>query len=474
MLCVKGGVGMSGDNLCQAPVFGAQVEVAELNGMRARLVSSQAPAHHVDQVTGKLVDLWEVVFADNNVLAAVERVKANKGAPGVDGVEVDDLDRFMAIHWSAARARLDAGCYVPSPARQVLIPKSAGGTRRLGIPTVLDRVIQQAISQVLSPILDRGFAPTSFGFRPERSAHDGLRAARTALDAGFVWVVEVDLSKYFDSVNHDMLMARVARVVDDKRLLKLIRAYLKAGVLADGVVMSTGEGTPQGSPLSPLLSNVMLDDFDWWQFNKGVRSVRYADDIRVFARSKRSAERAFEQASKYLEKTLKLKVNRDKSSIRPGGKAQFLGMGFYKTKHGFRFSLTSSTKQRFCARLKELTGRSWSVEMSYRVDKINQYVRGWLGYFWIAECRTFLRDVDQHVRRRLRQVCWKQWKRVRTRFRRLIGLGVDRGKAYEWANTSRSYWRISGSWVLTTTLTNQYWIDQGLGSCVAFYDRKRL
>ncbi|WJY94852.1 Group II intron-encoded protein LtrA [Corynebacterium felinum] len=423
--------------------------------------------------TGAGADLWNQVFSGGNLRTALERVKTNKGAAGVDGVGVEDIDVYLREHWSGIRERLDAGTYKPLPVREVMILKPSGGWRMLGVPTVVDRVICQAIAQVLTPIFDVGFVPVSFGFRPQRSAHMALKTARGFLNEGYVWVVEVDLSKYFDTVNHDMLMSRVARKVDDKRVLKLIRAYLNAGIMADGVVRCSDAGTPQGSPLSPLLSNIMLDDFDHYLASKGTKFVRYADDIRVFVRSKRAAQRALAQSGKFLEGKLKLRVNQEKSTICHAIKAELLGYGFYLVRGDqYRFRLTKATKMRVLARVKELTARSWSVSMEYRIDRLNKYLRGWLGYFALADAKVFLNRLDEHLRRRLRMCVWKQWKRIRTRIRNLCRLGVDKQKAYEWANTSKSYWRIAGSWVLTTTLTNAYWNDQNLVSAVAYWNYK--
>lgn len=424
--------------------------------------------------TGANADLWNHVFSGGNLRTALERVKANKGAAGVDGVGVDQIDAYLSKHWAGIRKRLDAGTYKPLPVREVMIPKPSGGQRMLGVPTVVDRVICQAIAQVLTPIFDRGFVSVSFGFRPNRSAHMALRTARGFINDGYVWVVEVDLSKYFDTVNHDMLMSRVARKVKDKRVLKLVRAYLNAGIMADGVVRHSGEGTPQGSPLSPLLSNIMLDDYDHHLQAKGTRFVRYADDIRVFVRSERAAQRALAQSTKFLEGKLKLRVNQEKSTIAHARSAQLLGYGFYAARGGrYRFRLTTATKQRVHTKVKQLTARSWSVSMEYRIDRINSYLRGWLGYFALADMKKFLSLLDAHLRRRLRMCLWKQWKRVRTKIRNLRALGVDWHKAYEWGNSSKSYWRISGSWVLSTTLNNAYWEKQKLVSTVRYWDWKR-
>lgn len=455
---------MRRDEGCQPPV-GGHTGGVRVNPKRTQCVSSGVSADSGEVSTGMHVDLWNQVFSDSNVRDAVQRVRENRGAAGVDGMSVDQALDYLSVHWDRIRESLDAGTYKPAPVREVIIPKPDGGKRMLGVPTVVDRLICQAIAQVLTPIFDAGFSPMSYGFRPKRSAHMALKTARRFINEGYVWVVEVDLSKYFDTVNHDMLMSRVARKVDDKRVLKLIRAYLNAGIMSGGVVRYQEEGTAQGSPLSPLLSNIMLDDFDHHLMSKGVRFVRYADDIRVFVRSERAAQRAFEQSRKFLEGRLHLWVNEGKSSIRPAYQAEMLGYGFYYARDGeYRFRLTTRSKKRLREKLKALTSRSWSVSMDHRIRKINQFVSGWSGYFALADAKGFLDAEDAHLRRRLRMCVWKQWKRVRTRLRMLRSFGVDDYQAWMWANTSKSYWRIAGSWILSTTLTNQWWSARGLRS----------
>ena len=344
----------------------------------------------------------------------------------------------------------------------------------LGVPSVLDRLIQQALAQVLSPIFDEGFVSVSYGFRPGKSAHEAVVVARTVIEQGYRWVVEVDLDAFFDRVNHDVLMARVARKVKDKRVLKLIRKYLTAGIMAQGVRRETSEGTPQGSPLSPLLSNIMLDDFDQEFFSRGHRFVRYADDIRVFVKSKRAAERVLDQATKVLEQRLKLKVNRQKSVINPANVATLLGFGFYFVK-GSKVGIRVAPKAwlRMKRRIRDLTSRRWSVSMGYRIGELNKYVRGWMGYFRLAMTNKRFSNLDQWFRRRLRQIRWKEWKRPRTRVANLRRLGIVKDTAYQWGNSSRAYWRVAGSPILKRALPNSYWEDLGVLFFRRAWDRFR-
>lgn len=406
--------------------------------------------------------LWEQVFAPANLVVALERVERNRGAAGVDGMTTQELRGWCREQWAQVRVALDAGTYRPSPVRQVMIPKPDGGQRKLGVPTVLDRLIQQAVAQVLVPVFDPGFVPVSYGFRPGKSAHDAVKVARLVIEQGYRWVVEVDLDAFFDRVHHDVLMARVARKVKDKRLLKLIRRYLEAGIMADGVRQSVAEGTPQGSPLSPLLSNIMLDDFDQEFWARGHRFVRYADDIRVFVKSKRAAERVLEQSTTWLEQRLKLRVNRAKSSINPATTAVLLGFGFFFTTSGVRVRVAPKAWQRMKTRIRVLTSRRWSVAMEHRIRRLNRYIRGWMGYFRLADTPRKFRDLDEWFRRRMRQIRWKEWKRPRTRVANLRALDIRADLAWQWGMSSRGYWRIAGSPVLQRALPNLYWEQSGL------------
>ena len=407
--------------------------------------------------------LWEEVFSRENLLAALKRVERNAGAPGGDGMSAAQLRDWCRDHWDQTRDALDSGAYRPAPVRQVSIPKPDGGVRVLGVPTVLERLIQQAIAQVLSPIFEEGFSEFSFGFRPGRSAHDAVRTAQTFVEQGYRWVIEVDLDSFFDRVHHDKLMHRVARVVKDKRVLRLIRRYLTAGVMADGIRQTVAEGTPQGSPLSPLLSNIMLHDFDQVLEDRGHRFVRYADDIRIFVRSKRAAERVLSQATKVLEGRLKMRVNQQKSTINPATVATLLGFGFFFLAGGkVGIRVGPKSLKRLKQRIRELTSRRWSISMGERITRLNRFVRGWMGYFGVAATPRVFRALDEWFRRRMRQIRWKEWKRPGTRRRNLRRLGVAPSQAYQWSYSSRGYWRVAGSPILSRALPNEYWSELGL------------
>ena len=424
-------------------------------------------AAHPAKATG----LWEQFLSRQNLAEALKRVERNAGAAGIDGMSAKELRPWLFDHWGQVRSGLDAGACRPQPVRRVMIPKPAGGQRMLGVPTVVDRLICQAIAQVLTPVFDPYFHPHSFGFRPGRSAHQAVERARQFIDGGAVWCVDFDLDAFFDRVGHDVLMARVARRIDDKRLLRLIRLYLSAGIMSEGVVTTSVEGIPQGSPLSPLLSNVMLDDLDWELEKRGLSFVRYADDGRIYVRSRRAGERVMVSITQFIEQRLKLKVNVQKSVVGRATTRPFLGFAFLSRRGKITIRIDPKALKRAKDRLRDLTRRTWGVSMQRRIIEINRFTVGWTAYFGLTDHPRALRDLDEWLRRRLRQVRWKEWKRRSARHRNLIALGAPPHKAHEWASPQVSYWRMAGSPPLQQTLTNAYWVSQGLRTFTDNYHR---
>ncbi|MFY9487643.1 MAG: group II intron reverse transcriptase/maturase [Solirubrobacterales bacterium] len=418
-------------------------------------------------------DLWEELLSRENLARALKRVEQNAGAPGIDGMSTNDLRQWLHRHWPDVRARLNAGTHRPEPVRRVTIPKPAGGSRGLGVPTALDRLIQQAILQVLTPVFDPHFSAASFGFRPGRSAHDAVLAARRHIAKGAGWVVDLDLDSFFDRVNHDALMARIARRVSDKQVLRLIRQSLIAGVVVDEVKQLSEEGTPQGSPLSPLLANIMLDDLDGMLEGRGHKFVRYADDVMIYVNSKRAAGRVMDSTTQFVEGRLRLKVNRSKSAVAPATRRTFLGFGFFRRKGEVKLRIDPKARKRAEARIRKLTSRKWGVSMRWRIREINKFTVGWTAYFSLADTPTPFIALDSWLRRRLRQVRWKEWKRWRTRRRNLRALGIPEEKAHQWALSRKGYWRIAGTAVLQRALPNDYWDQLGLKGFVNPYRRFR-
>jgi RNA-directed DNA polymerase len=401
----------------------------------------------------------ERVVSRDNMLRAWKRVKANHGAAGIDGMTVEEFPAFVRAHWATVRQSLLDGSYRPSPVRRVTIPKPGGrGERLLGIPTVLDRVIQQAILQVLSPIFDPGFSESSFGFRPRRSAHGALRQVQRFVTDGYRVAVDLDLEKFFDNVLPDVLMPRVARKVSDRDLLRLIGRYLRAGVMVGETLQPTERGTPQGSPLSPLLANVLLDDLDKELERRGLRFARYADDLLVLVRSFRAAERVKASITRHLTRVLRLVVNEQKSRIVRINDCTFLGFTFRGTK--LRWSDEAFAD--FRHRLRRLTGRSWGVSMAYRLEKLGRYLRGWMNYFGISQYYRPIPELDHWLRRRIRMCYWKQWRRPRTRIRHLLALGTSTKHAILTGLSRKSYWHLSKTLATQTGMTNQWLAEQGL------------
>lgn len=415
----------------------------------------------------------ENVLSRANMLSALERVEANKGSHGVDGMSVKTLRRHLQQNWETIRESIRNGTYEPSPVRRVEIPKPNGGTRQLGIPTVTDRLIQQAITQVLTPVFDPTFSEHSYGFRPQRRGHDAVRKARTFMQEGYRIVVDIDLEKFFDRVHHDRLMARLAEEITDKTLLKLIRKYLQSGVMVDGLVKPTLEGAPQGGPLSPILSNIVLDELDKELEKRNLRFVRYADDCNIYVKTWKAGQRVKESVTQFIEKKLKLKVNQTKSAVDRPWKRKFLGFTLSWDKTYPKVKISKPSLQRVKAKIKEITSRKSPIPMEMRIKKLNQYLTGWCGYYALVDTAVIFKELDEWTRRRLRMCVWKQWKLPRTKVKKLTALGVSRAKAREWGNTRKKHWRIACSPILHTTLNNQYWSSNGLKSLTDRYNSLR-
>ena len=405
--------------------------------------------------------LMEEVCERENCRQALARVKANKGSAGMDGMTVQQLPEYLKQHWPVIREQLLSGTYKPQPVKRVEIPKPDGGVRKLGIPTVLDRFIQQAVMQVLQGGWDRTFSEHSYGFRPGRSAHQAVEQAQKYIAEGCRWVVDLDLEKFFDRVNHDRLMAKIAERVGDKRMRKLIRAFLTAGVLEDGLVNPVDEGTPQGGPLSPLLSNIVLDEFDRELEQRGLRFARYADDSNIYVRSKRAGERVMESLTRFIATKLKLKVNQQKSAVARPWERKFLGFSF--TNAGIpKRRIAPQAVDRFKEKIRELTRRNKGVSIERMAEKLTRYLRGWKGYFGKCQTPSVLEGLDQWIRRRLRSAIWRQWRLGSTKFARLRQRGVSKDLAAQTAGSAHGPWRIADSPGLHIALPNAYFDSLGI------------
>jgi RNA-directed DNA polymerase len=415
--------------------------------------SSESPAD---------IEHWmEAICRRENLWKVLKQVQANKGSPGIDGMTVGKLPGHLAKHWPAIREQLLQGTYQPQPVKRVEIPKPDGGVRKLGIPTVLDRFIQQAVMQVLQGQWDRTFSQHSYGFRPGRSAHQAVAAAQQHVADGYRWVVDIDLEKFFDRVNHDRLMASVAKRVEDKRLLRLIGAFLNAGVMENGLVSPTDEGTPQGGPLSPLLSNLVLDELDRELGKRGHRFVRYADDCNIYVQSERAGQRVMESVERFIAKKLKLKVNAAKSAVARPWERKFLGFTFTVNRQPKR-RVAPKALARFARRVRELTRRTRGISVQAMVKQLATYLRGWGGYFGFCQTPSVLANLNSWIHRRLRCVQWKQWKRGKRRFAELVRRGVGRFSAAVTAGAPHGPWRISRCPALNHAMPDAFWGQLGL------------
>jgi RNA-directed DNA polymerase len=417
--------------------------------------------------------LMEAIVEPGNMLRALRRVLKNKGGPGVDGMTVDQLADHLRQAWPRMKQDLLEGQYRPQPVRPKEIPKADGSMRLLGIPTVSDRLVQQATLQVLNPLFDPGFSPHSYGFRPCHSAHQALEAARQDVAQGFCWVVDLDVEKFFDRVNHDLLMARLAKRISDPRLLKLVRAYLQAGVLLGGVVVAGEEGTPQGGPLSPLLANILLDDLDKELERRGHRFCRYADDCNIYVRSQRAGERVQESVTRWLERKLRLKINPLKSAVARSGQRKFLGQRIQLAGHKATLGIHPQSVRRAKARIRQITARKRGIKAELMLKELSRFTDGWVAYHRYTASRTVLRELDRWLRRRIRCFIWKQWKTRRRRASQLMKLGVGRWLAYGSAFNGMGPWRAAGSAALHRALTNARLTEQGFHSLTDRYLRLR-
>lgn len=407
----------------------------------------------------------EKVLAKENLKSAWKQVKSNKGAPGIDGVSIDAYPEYHRKKWPKARKGLIEGNYIPSPVKGVEIPKKSGGKRKLGIPTVKDRLIQQAISQVLTEIFDSEFSESSFGFRPGRSAHDAIYQMQKHVNMGYQWIVDIDLEKFFDNVNHDILMSRVGRRVRDKTLMQLIGRYLRSGVQVGKTITPTRIGTPQGGPLSPILSNILLDILDKELEKQGLRFCRYADDLRIFVRSQGEALQVMDNITEYLSDKLKLKVNRDKSKITKANDSSFLG---FTLKNG-KIRWTEDSFRDFKYNLKKLTGRSNGISLPRRIIQLNQYIRGWMNFFGISQYYRPIQDIDGWLRRRIRMCLWKQWRRTKTKVKNLLRMGLSESMAVKAGMSSKSFWHLSRTYATNFGMSNKWFDEQGLLSIKALW-----
>jgi len=427
--------------------------------------------NHLVEVKLTSENLLEEIFSPSNLNRAYKQVVRNAGAGGIDKMEVEKLLPYLKLHKDELLESLFTGRYTPSPVRRVEIPKGNGKTRLLGIPTVVDRLIQQAISQVLTRIYDKTFSRCSFGFRPNKGCHDALRKVQEHVNLGYKYAIDLDLEKFFDTVNHSKLIRTLSRTIKDNRLISLIHKYLNAGVIVASKFEGTQEGVPQGGPLSPILSNIMLNEFDKELTKRGHKFVRYADDCMILCKSKRSALRAQISIVRYLETKLQLKVNKEKTKVGYIRGLKFLGYSFYMYRGECRLSLHKLSLQKMKSKLKELTSRSNGMGYEQRKFKLKQYIQGWINYYKLADMKSHLQSTDEWLRRRIRMCIWKYWKKIKTKLTNLVKCGIDKSQAWEWANTRKSYWRTSRSPILTRAITNEHLRQAGYPFLNDYYSK---
>ena len=417
------------------------------------------------------MELLEKVLDDKNLFEAYKQVYRNKGTSGVDGITVDELGCYMYLHKEEIKEQIRNRKYKPNPVKRVYIPKENGDKRGLGIPTVVDRLIQQAIVQVLSPIYEQQFCETSYGFRPNRSCEMAIIKLLEYFNDGYTWIVDIDLQKFFDTVCHDKLISIIMKTIHDGELVSLIRKYLVSGVMENGVVSPTKVGTPQGGNLSPLLSNIILNELDKELEKRGLRFTRYADDCIIVVQSEKAANRVMESITKFIEKKLGLKVNVEKSKVARPNQIKYLGYGFYLKNEMWKPKPHLKSIQKFKRKLKQLTKRSWSISLNERIIKLNQVIRGWINYFRIADMKTYMSNISKHLRRRIRCIIWKQWKTCRHRYECLLKLGVPREKARITSYSRASYWHNSMSIVISVAISNERLKRKGLVMPLDYYLR---
>lgn len=421
-----------------------------------------------DQTTIQNIML-EDILSNYNMNLAYKRVKENKGSHGVDGMKVDELLTYLKQNGDQIKQDILSGTYNPQAIRRVEIPKENGKKRKLGIPVVVDRVIQQAIAQVLTPIYENKFSENSYGFRPNKSAHQAIKKCEEYINDGYKWAVDIDLAQFFDKVNHDKLIQIMSKDIKDGRILSLISKYLRAKVSINGKLEESLLGTPQGGSISPLLSNIMLNELDVELTKRGLHFVRYADDCNIYVKTRKAAERVMKSITKFIEEKLLLEVNKDKSKIDRPWKLKFLGISFYNSKSGVRIRIHEKSLVKFKKKLREITSRSNGMSIEQKVKKLNQCIIGWVNYFKVADMKVILGELDKWLRRRIRMCYWKNWKKIKTKHDNLVRFGLPDYKAWEYANTSKGYWRISNSPILSRTLTNKYLENIGLISIKSCY-----